>query len=92
MPDPRIYSDYRMAKQAAGALANAVGATVLQTPKGGKRVIHGPRIMDFPTWLAVWSYLYRIRCDQIKAEQARKQREAAKAAMDALPWAHLTGN
>jgi hypothetical protein len=85
MPDPRIYTDWKMAKGAAGALANAVGATVLQTAKGGKRVIHGPRVLDFPTWLAVWSYLFRIRVDQLAAEKAARQR----AALDRLPWAKV---
>lgn len=85
MPHPSIYSDYRIAKQAAGALAPACGAVLLQTPDGGKRIIHGKQVKDFKTWLAAWSYLYRIRTDQLAAEKAARQR----AALDALPWAHV---
>ena len=69
MPDPKIYTDWKAAKGAAGALAIACGATLLQTPKGKPRIILGDRITDYPTWLAAWSYLYRIRCDQIQQKR-----------------------
>lgn len=64
---PDIYKDYRVAKRAAGALAAAMdNCYLLQNDNGKPRVIVGkqkPR--DFPTWLAAWSFLFRLRCDQI---------------------------
>lgn len=65
MPDPRLYTDYRVAKKAAGALANACGATLLQTNKSKPRIVLGTTVKDFPTWLAAWSWLHQIRLDQI---------------------------
>ncbi len=100
MPHPSIYSDYRVAKTAAGALAPACGAVLLQTPDGGKRIIHGHAIKDFRTWLAVWSYLYRVRTDQLAAEAAQAKRTAEQIAsreaaslqretMASIPWARV---
>ena len=74
MPDPKIYTDPICAKGAAAALANATGAVVLQTPDGGKRVVHGRTVKTFKTWLAVWSYLYRIRADQNETERRQATR------------------
>lgn len=66
VPDPAIFSDFRVAKRAAAVLANAIGCTLLQNAKGKPRVILGkqsPR--DFPTWASCWSFLYQVRKDQI---------------------------
>jgi hypothetical protein len=62
---PDLVADWKVAKRASAALAAASGAVILQGPKGEKRVkLHG-QIREFPTWLAVWSWLYSIRVDQL---------------------------
>lgn len=65
MPDPCIYERWQDAKKAAGVLARACGADLLQLPDGTKRIIIGHVIKDAPTWLCAWGILYRIRKDQI---------------------------
>ena len=65
MPSPEL-SQWQVAKKACFALAGAMpSVTILQRADGGKRVIIGKLIKDFPTWLALWSYLHQIRADQI---------------------------
>jgi hypothetical protein len=71
MPHPDLYSDWRVAKRAAAVLANVVGATLLQKPDGRKRIILGRRVIDSPSWLAAWSFLYRIRSDQVASAKQR---------------------
>jgi alpha-D-ribose 1-methylphosphonate 5-triphosphate synthase subunit PhnH len=66
MPHPSIYTDWRAAKSAAAALANACGAVLLQLDDGRKRVILGKQVHTLNTWLACWSLLFRIRCDQVR--------------------------
>lgn len=69
MPDPNLYSDYRVAKRAAAVLAQACGATLLQTEAGKPRVILAQTVKTFPTWLACWSWLHQIRRDQIEVKR-----------------------
>lgn len=70
--DPRIYADYREAKKAAAILASACGATLLQNEHGKPRVILGKMVKDFPTWLAVWSWLHQVRKDQLGSAASTK--------------------
>jgi hypothetical protein len=86
MPAPEIYSDWKVAKKAAAALANAVGATLLQTGKSEKRIIHGPKVLTMPTWLACWSYLFRVRTDQIAAARLANTRRQATVGPTAHFW------
>ncbi len=68
MPDPRLLSDWRVAKSAAGVLANACGGTLLQW-QGHPRLIIGGMVKDTKTWLEMWSLLYRLRLDQISQKK-----------------------
>ena len=89
---PDLFRDYRQAKRAAAALAAAIpGCTLLQNAKGKPRVILGSRTQDYPTWLACYSFLFRLRCDQLAADKARKERERQQQYMDSLPWAAVVG-
>jgi hypothetical protein len=62
---PDLVSDWQVAKRASAVLASAVGAIILQGRKGEKKVKLNGQIHEFSTWLAVWSWLYSIRCDQL---------------------------
>jgi len=68
MPHVSIYSDWRVAKQAAAALAQACGFVLLQQPNGKPRILVGSKHRDYPSWLAAWSFLYQVRRDQILAK------------------------
>jgi hypothetical protein len=66
MPDPELFRDWKVAKHAAGALAHALHMTIGQGPGGEKLLfLPGKPPRQFPTWLSLWTYLYRLRCDQI---------------------------
>lgn len=65
MAHPSLFTDWRQAKRGAAALANAAGATLLQTEAGKPRVILGKTVKTFQTWLSAWSWLHQVRKDQI---------------------------
>ena len=69
--NPELARSPRAAKIAAAALATAIGAELLQMPGGQKRILHNGKSIDCGTWLECWSYCYRIRKDQVEAEQKR---------------------
>lgn len=57
---------WQVAKQAAFALASAMpGCELLQTLKGKPRIIYAGKTIDCPSWLAAWSWLQRVRGDQL---------------------------
>ena len=65
MIDPRIYSDYRVAKSEAGKLACAMDFELLQAPDGKPQVrTTTGRIKPFRTWLGAWSWLYAVWRDR----------------------------
>ncbi len=55
---PDLVSDWKVARRAAGALAAAMGAIIHQGSKSEKRVRLNGKDREFPTWLAVWSFLF----------------------------------
>jgi hypothetical protein len=56
-----------VAKRAAIALANAIGAScrIEQLPDGSKRVILGRRVINCSTWFAAYIVVYAIRRDSV---------------------------
>lgn len=68
MVHPDIVNRWQCAKRAAAAIAACMGAEMLQTADGAKRVIYGGKPHDFPTWLAAYSFVSRVRADQLRAK------------------------
>lgn len=72
-------SEWRTAKRAALAIASAMRAVeIAQLPDGRKRILHAGRVVDCATWLSVYSYLKRIRQDQINQQAARAVRASGR--------------
>ena len=66
MPHPSLFADWRVAKRAAAALAQALGWTLLQAENGKPRLLMpGGKRKDFGTWLSAYSFVYQVRRDQV---------------------------
>lgn len=83
--DPNVYSDYRKAKAIAGELAIAMRFRLQQGQDGKPRVVTTTgAIKRFPTWLAVFSWLYAIWLDR---QPKATCKPIASAVEPPIPWA-----
>ena len=75
---PDLANDWRAAKRAAAAIGQVIGAELVQKPDGRKVVLYDGRVIPCVTWLAAYSFVSRIRADQIKSEAARQVKKSGR--------------
>lgn len=87
MIDPRVYTDYRIAKKLAGELAISMRFELGQAANGKPQVrTTTGRIKPFGTWLAAWTWLYAVWRDRLpKVVAVRSQ--VLPVARREIPWA-----